>query len=158
LLTGFGLVIGGIVLAVRGVGGLGFPIVMLIGGSILGGGGVWLYYFMNKPIVFDKDSGYFWKGRKDPQQALMPEMSKDFVRLKDIHAIQLLSEECMMIGRSGSGSGTREVKIPFYSYEINLVLEDGSRMNVIDQGNLNRIRADAKTLAQFLEVPLWDAT
>ena len=43
---------------------------------------------MNKPIVFDKNSGYFWKGRLDPQLALRREESKDFVRLEEIHVIQ----------------------------------------------------------------------
>ncbi|MCH7685413.1 MAG: hypothetical protein IH899_01815 [Planctomycetes bacterium] len=78
-------------------------------------------------------------------------------RLKDIHAVQLLSEQCMMSHASSTVS-TEKVKVPFYSYEINLVLRDASRKNVIDQGNLDRNREDAKTLAQFLKVSLWDTT
>ena len=45
----------------------------------------------------------------------------------------------------------------FYSYELNLVLADGSRVNVVDHGNLPRIRRDAAMLAGFLGVPLGDA-
>ena len=48
-------------------------------------------------------------------------------------------------------------KSRYYSYELNLVLEDGSRLNVIDHGNVEAIRADAQKLAAFLGKPLWDA-
>jgi hypothetical protein len=37
-----------------------------------------------------------------------------------------------------------------------LVLNDGSRINVIDHGNLKRIREDAAALAEFLGKPLWE--
>ena len=66
--------------------------------------------------------------------------------LSSIHALQLLSEFI-------SGS-----KNSYYSYELNLVLHDGSRINVVDHGNLERLRSDASTLSQFLGKPVWDAT
>ncbi len=66
--------------------------------------------------------------------------------LSSIHALQLLSEFV-------SGS-----KNSYHSYELNLVLNDGSRINVVDHGNLERLRADASTLSQFLDKPVWDAT
>jgi hypothetical protein len=66
--------------------------------------------------------------------------------LSSIHALQLLSEFV-------SGS-----KNSYYSYELNLVLDNGSRINVVDHGNLERLRADASTLSQFLDKPVWDAT
>jgi len=47
---------------------------------------------------------------------------------------------------------------PFTSYELNLVLKDGSRRNLVDHGNLPALRDDARELAGFLIVPLWDAT
>jgi hypothetical protein len=48
-------------------------------------------------------------------------------------------------------------KSSYYSYELNLVLDDGSRINVVDHGNLERLRSDAQTLSQFLGKPVWDA-
>lgn len=42
----------------------------------------------------------------------------------------------------------------YRSYELNLVLADGSRLNVTDHGKLDRIMNDAKALSEFLEVPL----
>jgi hypothetical protein len=49
-------------------------------------------------------------------------------------------------------------KNSYYSYELNLVLDDGSRINVVDHGNLDRLRSDAQTLSRFLDKPVWDAT
>ena len=43
-------------------------------------------------------------------------------------------------------------------YEINLILHDSSRLNVVHHGNKKRIRRDAATLAEFLGKPLWDAS
>ena len=49
-------------------------------------------------------------------------------------------------------------KSAYYSYEMNLVLNDGKRLNVVDHGNQAKLREDAQTLATFLNVPVWDAT
>jgi hypothetical protein len=67
------------------------------------------------------------------------------VRLEDVYAIQLLSEYCC-------GNESR-----FYSYELNLVLKDGGRMNVIDHGNRAVLREQARELSLFLGKPVWDA-
>ena len=44
------------------------------------------------------------------------------------------------------------------NYELNLVLEDGKRINVVDHENQDSLREDAGTLAAFLDKPIWDAT
>jgi len=49
-------------------------------------------------------------------------------------------------------------KSSYYSYELNLVLDEASRINVVDHENLEQLRGDARTLAQFLDKLLWDAT
>ena len=54
---------------------------------------------------------------------------------------------------SSSGGSSR-----YYSYELNLVLKDGTRLNVVDHGGKSLLNANAETLAQFLNVPVWDAT
>ena len=107
--------------------------------------GFLLYYFGTAPIVFDKTVGYFWKGRKSPQDSPEPGTIKKLALLEDIHAIQLLSEY------------VRGSKSSYYSYELNLVLNDGRRITVIDHGNLKRLREDAQKLAQFLGKHIWDA-
>ncbi len=107
--------------------------------------GIGMFIYGTTPIVFDKGSGYFWKGRKGPQDVIEVSSLKKCAQLEQIHAIQLVSE----FVHSGKSS--------FYSYELNLVLEDAGRLTVIDHGNLKRLREDANTLAQFLGKPVWDA-
>lgn len=106
--------------------------------------GACLTYFGTNPIVFDLQNGYFWKGRKDPERVFDINKIKHCVRLKEIHALQVLSEYC-------SGN-----KTSYYSYELNLVLKDGTRLNVVDHGNLKKLREDAGKLAKFLNKPVWD--
>ncbi len=107
--------------------------------------GGYLFYSGTAPIVFEKGRGVFWKGRKGPDEAIDSRKTGAFVRLDDVYALQLIAEYI-----SGKNS--------YYSYELNLVLKDGKRISVIDHGNLNRIREDARTLSLFLGKPLWDAT
>jgi hypothetical protein len=115
---------------------------LLIGMVFAVVGGVMLYFGI-APIVFDLRQGCYWKGRKNPGQVFDKRGLKDFAQLPDIHALQIISEYC-----SGKNS--------FYSYELNLVLKDGSRVNVVDHGNLVALREDSTKLAQFLGRPLWD--
>jgi len=100
----------------------------------------------SKPRVFDKHTGFFWRGRREPLLGVNADLGQDHCRLNEIHAIQLLRDYC------------RSDKSSYFSYELNLVLHDHRRINVIDHGKLTRIRSDADRLAQFLSVPVWDAT
>jgi hypothetical protein len=107
--------------------------------------GCGMLYFGSAPIVFDKFRNAFWKGRKGPDDVADRRQLKYCVDLGNIHAIQLISEYC------------HSNKSSYYSYELNLVLKDGNRINVIDHGNLKRLREDAQTLSRFLGKPVWDA-
>ncbi len=118
------------------------PLIAGIGFAVVGG---FLLYFGTAPIVFDKSRGFFWKGRKARDGVFHSDSTKDFAGLEDVHALQLLSEYC------------RGSKRSYYSYELNLVLRDGRRINVMDHGDSKKLREDAKTLSQFLEKPVWDA-
>jgi len=97
------------------------------------------------PIVFDRLNGYFWRGRKQPSYTPEASAKANSVELGKIHALQIISEYC------------RGDKSSYYSYELNLVLRDGERINVVDHGNKRRLQNDAQTLANFLGVPVWDA-
>jgi hypothetical protein len=112
--------------------------VLSLVGLAFAGGGLVALYLNTRPIVFDRELGRFWKAWRTPR----PGVSVG-VELTSIHALQVISEYC-----SGKAS--------FYSYELNLVLTDGSRLNVVDHGDLASIRGDAEALASFLGVPLWD--
>jgi hypothetical protein len=97
-------------------------------------------------IVFDREIGYFWKGRKTPNALLETDPLKNRTKLEDIHALQLISKYI---------SSTRSAR-SYYSFELNLVLGDGRRINVVDHGDLTGMRADVGALSVFLGKPIWD--
>lgn len=101
---------------------------------------------LETPRIFDLDNGHLWIGKEAPKDDISTDTQ---CCLDEIHAIQLLHERCRSAGDSASDY--------FYSYEMNLVLQDGQRFNVVDHGHLTRIRNDADSLSRFLDVPVWDA-
>jgi hypothetical protein len=113
----------------------------ILAGLVFFGAGTTLLV-SHRPAVFDRRIGWFYRGRR-------PTLPREgsVVLLSHIHALQILGEVC-----SGAKGGS------YRSYEINIVLNDGTRHNVIDHGALSKIRVDAARLAQFLGVPVWDAT
>lgn len=149
-LIGISASVAGVSMIVNGSGNGLMAIFMCILGPLFVGCSSTAFYVANKPVVFDKDTGYFWKGRRGPRLHAMDHDSKGFVRLDDIHAIQIVSEVCTTNGGKGSDE--------FYSYEINVVLKDSSRINIIDHGDLKYIREDAQAISTLIGVPVWDAT
>ena len=119
-----------------GLVGFGVGVAMgIIGAAIL--------YVATAPIVFDKDLGTFsklWVAPFERQVALG--VPRD---LEDIHALQLISEYVV------------EDESRFYSFELNVVLRDGERLNIVDHFRLEPLREEARALAAFLGKPLWDA-
>ena len=84
-----------------------------------------------KRAVFDLTRGRFERGKT----------SIPFAR---IVALQVVKETC------------RTKNSSFPSWELNLVLDDASRINVFDHGNRKRFDADLATLAEALGKPVWD--
>lgn len=115
-------------------------------GLIFAGAGGLMWYLMGKPRVFDKLTGMYWMGHKEPEYVYKAtqKIDKNQARLSDVHAIQLLREY------------VRSDKSSYYSYELNLILKNGERLNVIDHGKKSEILSDAKKLSEFLGVPVWN--
>ena len=116
--------------------GLGLPFTAL---------GARVLYTITAPIVFDRQCGFFWKGRKHPDLAFDKDALKHFAELEKIHALQLISKHYQI------------QESIYLCYELNLVLEDSKRINVLNHGNQDKLREDADTLAAFLDKPVWDA-
>lgn len=91
-------------------------------------------------IVFDRTTGTFSKGK------VVAGNAKNQCQLSEIHALQLVSERI------------RGENNTYTSYELNLVLQDGRRINVMDHGGRKRFLTDTKQLAEFLNVPIWDVS
>jgi hypothetical protein len=119
-----------------------FP--LLIGAAFVWIGG-YMFRTFATPVVFDLRSGWFWKGRLAPIEVINHADIRCAAKLEEIHALQLVSERC-----TGKNSTYR-------SYELNLVLKSGERLNIFDHGNMRRAREDAEQLACFLGRPVWDA-
>jgi|AntRauTorcE11897_2_1112592.scaffolds.fasta_scaffold00314_9 hypothetical protein len=114
-------------------------------GLLFMGVGLFMGYRFMRPIVFDKSVGFFWKGWKKPEM-YGRDNPKGAIRLSDIHAFQILSEYI------------KSDKSSYHSYELNLILKDGTRHNVIDHGKLYALREDAQELSEFIGKPVWDIT
>jgi hypothetical protein len=117
------------------------------GVAALAGALLWTYR-ISKPTVLDRQLGFCWSGWSVPGSAEAARDRKDGAVLDEVHAIQVIPERV-----SGSEGGRG-----YHSYEINLVLEDGSRLNLVDHSKQRIIRDDAQTLGEFLQVPVWDAS
>lgn len=151
LVVGLGTIVGFSLAGVAngfpsGSGSLIARVLPFLVGTVFAGAGGALLYSGAAPIVFDRRRGDYWKGRRAPYEVTNRSELEEWVELDRIHALQIVSEHC----RSDDSS--------YYSYELNIVLDDGSRLNVVDHGNRAELRADAEALAAFLERPLWDAT
>jgi hypothetical protein len=126
---------------VGGVSG-GWPLVAF--GGAFAAVGVGLFYFGTAPVVFDKRHGAFWCGRTAPNEVVNRLALKAYAKLDDIHALQIIRERV----RGDDGS--------YDSFELNLVLTDGRRINVTDHGDYDTLRRNADTLGAFLGRPVWD--
>lgn len=116
-----------------GFGSLGLFLVCL---------GVKMVYEASKPIVFDRRRGLFWKGKEPLTSPSRSEARDGLLPLSRLHALQLLTR--------GTKGG--------WVYQLNLVLEDAERIAVVCHGDGDSLREDVATLAEFLGVPVWDAT
>ena len=114
-------------------------------GAVFIGVGVLLLFFGSVPFAFDKQLGYFWKGRKDPDEEEKKGSNKTLGRLLDAHAIQLLHKSIRNSGRSSRTD----------SNELNIVMKDGSRINVLDHGDRPKLLEDAEKLSEFLVQVGW---
>lgn len=123
--------------------GLSVGLIMAVIGTLFAGVGVWLYLTFDKAIIFNLSEGLFWRGKR-PNLSDSTQKPDDWCRISEIAGIQMLKE----LSRSNKNT--------FYSYEINLILDDSSRRHVVDHGNKDQILQDAFQLGEFLQVPVWN--
>lgn len=76
----------------------------------------------------------------------------ELLPLSAIRALQMIEME---VSRTLVHSGIQNT---FFSYELNLVLADGSRRQLFNQAGLRHARCDAGKLAEVLRIPFWDGS
>lgn len=138
----FGLIIPTVVFFRQGAEDWSMLLFALFFGGIFSAVGLLMGYFFALPRVFDTFYGTYYKGWQRPKHSM--NSNNKTTDLNEVAAIQVLRE------RVSSKNGS------YYSYELNLVMRDASRINVTDHGKKSAITDDAETLAQTLGVPLWN--
>jgi hypothetical protein len=114
--------------------------------------GTWLLRRTTRPRRFDRSTDWYWTSRTPIRLATTDRERLDLdqgVPFAQIHALQLLKQYVSAMGSDSE---------PYYTYDLNLVLSDGRRLKVVGHGSERKLRHDAETLSEFLDVPLWDAT
>lgn len=148
VLTGLGtLVAGGFVGFTKGdmQGGL----FMMAIGAFFSGVGIVIYRQFARGLVFDKSLGRYYLGKESGRSKYTSSDTQG--KLSDIHALQILTERVTSSSSKGGSSS-------YHSFEINLVLNNGKRINVMDHGKIEAIEDNAKELGRFLDVPVWRAS
>jgi hypothetical protein len=99
-------------------------------------------YWNSFPIVFDKNTNLFIKGKRSW-------LYMDYVEinLSEIYALQLIGS--YVSGSDGGG---------YNNYQINLINKDAKRLNVVNFSNKEKAKKNAEILKDFLNTRLWDAT
>ena len=138
---------------------------MVLGGGLL----IILIFWFSYRRAFDLDLGFYWStfSRMGPCPAVVVGNPSEVRprtprcgRIADIHSLQILSEK-VQTPQQRKGLPDLSGKPPpvaFLSYELNLVLKNGVRVNVVDHGDLESLRSDARELSSFLGIPVWDST
>jgi hypothetical protein len=121
-------------------------VIGLLLGLVFASLGWYMFFRQMRPFVFDKQEGFLWKGRKPQAEMRAYETTDKYVWLESVHALQIIAEYI-----SGKNGG-------YYSYELNLVLKNGNRINIVDHGCRKKLAEDAEVLGEFLGVPVWDGT
>lgn len=115
-----------------------FPIIFVI-----------IFYFIFVSKIFDFQNWYFYnlKYQNKLYSLLNEEKYRNkIIPINQIHAIQIIKERVSTKNSS------------YNSYEFNLILKDSSRINVIDHGNLEKLKLDVEQIANRIWVKIWDIT
>jgi hypothetical protein len=110
----------------------------IIGVSIFFPLGFFLKKIIDRPRVFDLAKGEYYAIEKGIRTAEI-EIRES---IRAIQALQLLSKEIL------------DSDSDYTSYELNLVFEDGRRLNVISHGGHKQIKEDAELLGKTLNIPI----
>lgn len=112
-------------------------------GLLFVGIGVFFFKASLATGVLDSAMGWYWKGNKKLNLGDSVSSQKDAVKISDIKAVQLLGER---ISSRDTASYT--------STEINLVLKNGDRINIMDHGDRAEILDITDQIAGMLKVPV----
>ena len=120
---------------------------MMTWGALFAGVGLFLLTRGHK-LSINKRKGLYRQSREFNLFSFVK--PKQSGKITDIYALQLISEQ--INSRSNNGGAQS-----FTSFELNLVLKDGTRIHIMDHGNGKDVENSAKILSEFLNVPILKA-
>jgi hypothetical protein len=152
-LLAVGSVVGGIIALMAGFNMLFsyfwfFGVFLMVWGAGFGGLAYFVFIKSNPNFTIDTFSGTYYVGDEFDNINKKDRMVQG--HLKDVHAIQLIVERVS----SNSSNGRRN---SYNSYEMNLVFEDGERLNIMDHGSREDVEASAIKIGDILNIPIWKA-
>ncbi|MBI57455.1 MAG: hypothetical protein CMN81_09730 [Spongiibacter sp.] len=108
--------------------------------------------FARDAFTFDLHTRRFYSGNRPPKDLRRSDSSCG--ALSDIAGVQILSR---WISRSSTARKTVATShTGWCSYQLNLVLKDGSRIRLLDHGNEKQLRHDASLIARTLRIEIWE--
>lgn len=133
-----------------------FTIIMILPGLLFVFIGFYIRKRMRTAIVFDFQKRLFYRGKLGELKLDGPnEEVIESIPLDEVQAIQVLAEEVESSSNTDLGnSRVNAGSMTYTSFELNLVLNNMQRINVIDHGYLKTIKQDAEALSKRLNVPL----
>lgn len=147
ILVGLAVAVGGLVVLTGFLAAGAIAWNQVVIGIPLAAAGVFFGLRLTRPAVLDRQAGLCWVGRNAPASLAAAREQANAAALSDVGAVQVIAEDV----RTERGR-------TFRSFEINLVLHDGSRLNLVDHAKQGVIKADAQRVGDFLKVPVWDAS
>ena len=120
--------------------GVGLSIFFLLMISLWGGGGIGILWISSLKNEFDLNSKRYRKKEVNLEQWL--KVTEYDVPFSDIKAIQVLEKE--------SHSSDSDI----ICYELNIVLKNLKRINIVPHGSIDAIKEDAELIAEHLDIPV----
>ena len=108
--------------------------------------------FARDAFTFDLHTRRFFTGSRPPKD--IRRAGSSCGALSDIAGIQILSR---WVYRSSTGRQRfSHSQAGWCSYQLNLVLRNGSRVRLLDHGNEKQLRHDASLIARTLRLEIWE--
>ena len=111
----------------------------------------WLKKTMNKEynITMDNKLGKYWIGAQNSNNNKNGDIDK--IGACQIHKKFITKKR----DRANRQSNQRDNTYRYYSYELNLVFNDGTRYTLQDSRNYDLVVSNASKIGSYLDIPVW---
>lgn len=104
-------------------------------------------FFLGSNLVIDRNRGYVWQGKGDPDLMMDPTKLKKFARFNDILGIQILQKR---VSRRDSNNRNSD----YFCMEVNLVMRNGERQLLFVSGDSKYTEKLGRDIAEYMGKPI----